>query len=238
MRNKKSLRNKIITIIQVILLIIVLAIGVMACLRIQEVNELKGIVSKQEVMTAEDIETYQKNKYKRENKDYIKVDGDNIAIEDADPFSTQTQVDDRYVAVNAEYVGDIIIPKINSVESIYVGANKTILKLGVGVLHGWDLPMSEKGTTSVIAGHRGYAGIGNFFLKVDQLENDDVIIIKTGAEKLTYKVYNKRVVPPNYLNTIKKDDDKTYLTLVTCTPMWQWTERLLIEAELVNSEEV
>lgn len=95
---------------------------------------------------------------------------------------------------------------------------------------------SEIGGTGncAIAGHRNYNG-GRYFHNIDKLLEGDEIIIKTLEGEYTYKVTESFVVLPE--DTYVLDDyDGATLTLITCTPMYIGSHRLIVRAKLADTK--
>ena len=135
-----------------------------------------------------------------------------------------------------EAIGYINVPKIDINLPIYHGTTKKILKDGVGHLESSSLPVGGKGTHAVLAGHTGLAK-GKIFDNIDKLEIGDSFYITVLDKKMEYKVDNKIIVEPNDIDAIKINPDKDYVTLVTCTPKFINSHRLLVRGERVEKKE-
>ena len=130
-------------------------------------------------------------------------------------------------------LGYISIPKIEVELPIYHGTSDRILRNGVGHLEGSSLPIGGKNTHCVLAGHTGLAR-GKIFDNIDKLELGDVFYIKVLDKILEYKVDNIVKVDPNDTEAIKLEQEKDYVTLVTCTPRLINSHRLLVRGERVD----
>lgn len=113
--------------------------------------------------------------------------------------------------------GYIQIPEMKVKLSLYLGASETNMIKGAAVLGGTSLPIGGKGTNSVIAGHRGYRGIP-FFREIERLKTGDKVIIRNPWEKLVYRVSEIRIIDPYDSDTVKIQDGKDMITLITCHP--------------------
>jgi sortase A len=109
------------------------------------------------------------------------------------------------------------------------GVRASDLKVGIGHIPG-TAGLGEKGNC-VLAGHRNYT-FGRFFNRLDEVEEGDIILITTKKAQFKYKVNEKLVVLPDDVSVIKGNKDETILTLVTCTPIYIATHRLIIHASL------
>lgn len=72
------------------------------------------------------------------------------------------------------------------------------------------------------------------FRDLDKLAEGDEFYIYTLDSKLTYTVDNISVVLPDDISNLVIEEDKDYLTLITCTPYAVNTHRLLVRG--VRSE--
>ena len=126
-----------------------------------------------------------------------------------------------------ETIGYISIPEIQVYLPIYQGINKEILNSGVGHIEKTSLPVGGKNTHSVLAGHSGLART-KIFDDIDKLKIGDRFYIHVLDEILIYQVDKIDVVKPDDTDTIKVEEDKDYVTLVTCTPRKKNTHRLLV----------
>ncbi len=128
-------------------------------------------------------------------------------------------------------LGIIRIDKIDVKAPIVEGVEASNLKVGIGHIPG-TAALGQAGN-SALAGHRSYT-FGKFFNRLDELVVGDEIRITTKKEDLVYKVYEKLVVTPDDVSVLKGDKDKNIITLITCTPIYVASHRLIIHASLVE----
>lgn len=124
-------------------------------------------------------------------------------------------------------IGNISIPKIDVYLPIYHGVSDEVLRKGVGHIENTSLPVGGKGTHSVLAGHTGLRRM-KVFDDINKLDIGDKFYIDVLGENLVYEVDNIKVVDPDDTSAIKVENDKDYVTLVTCTPRILNTHRLLV----------
>ena len=136
-----------------------------------------------------------------------------------------------------ETMGYIVIPKIEVNLPIYHGIGEDVLQNGVGHIDSSSLPIGGKGTHAVIAGHTGLAKM-KIFDNLNDLVIGDIFYIKILEKILKYKVDRKEIVEPYDTETIKIEEDKDYVTLVTCVPKYINSHRLLVRGERVETEEI
>ena len=135
-----------------------------------------------------------------------------------------------------DVIGYISIPKIDVYLAIYHGTNSSVLQVGIGHLEGTSLPVGGKGTHSVLTGHSGLVK-QRLFDDIHKLEIGDKFYIYVMDKKLTYMVDQIKVVEPDDDRELAIDENKDYITLITCTPYGINTHRLLVRGIRVLDEE-
>jgi len=128
-------------------------------------------------------------------------------------------------------LGIIQIPKIKVKEPIVEGVEKSNLRAGIGHIPGTPLP-GQPGNCA-LAGHRNFA-FKKLFRRLDELENGDEVVILTKAEMLRYTVTGKVVVEPDDVSVLQGSDDRSMISMITCTPMYIHSHRLVVFGELVE----
>ena len=123
----------------------------------------------------------------------------------------------------------IEIPKISVYLPIYHGTKEDILKKGIGHLENSSFPIGGVSTHTVLTGHTGLLK-AELFTRIRELEIDDYFYVYTLGQKLTYKVYQIKVVLPTEVDDVKIQEGKDLVSLVTCTPYGVNTHRLLVQA--------
>lgn len=125
------------------------------------------------------------------------------------------------------------VPKINMKIPVYQGTSKKVLDKGVGVLENTDLPVGGEGTHSVLTAHSGLS-IGKLFDDVRSLKLKDKFYLKIGKEIHAYEVDQiKKVLPEDIAGPVAKVEGQDYVTLLTCTPMYVNSHRLLVRGHRV-----
>ena len=130
-------------------------------------------------------------------------------------------------------LGYIKIEKINVYLPIYEGTDDKILQQGVGHLEKTSMPTHNTEYHAVFVGHTGLTS-KKFFDDLEKLEKGDNFKITILNESFKYKVYDIKVVKPNETNILKVQSNKQLVTLVTCTPKYVNSHRLLIMGEKVS----
>jgi len=123
-----------------------------------------------------------------------------------------------------EISGIIEIPKLNVRAAILEGTDDRALKYTVGHYPGTANP-GEKGN-SVLLGHRNYL-YAHYFRRLNELNPGDEIIIRKDLDAYTYIVTESFVVSPQDV-WVLDDTGDTMVTLITCTPIITYTDRLIV----------
>lgn len=127
---------------------------------------------------------------------------------------------------NSSIIGYIEIKALDLREPIYKYATDKNLETGVAHYEKTDIPLKDSLTSSLIIGHNGTIG-KPFFTHLNELQEGDTVTLQIMDKTFTYKVADKETVPPEKVHTINPEDKST-LTLVTCTPYGVNSHRLLV----------
>jgi sortase A len=138
------------------------------------------------------------------------------------------------IPAEGEAVARIEIPKIGLNRIIVEGAAAGDLAKGPG--HFPETPLPGQLGNAAIAAHRT-THLAPFY-DIDQLQPGDEINITTLNGRYVYRVTGSEVVSPDdYAAVIPTTDPaKATLTLVSCTPRYSSTNRIIVHAELVSSQ--
>jgi sortase A len=128
-------------------------------------------------------------------------------------------------------LGIIQIKKIKVKAPVVEGVKPSNLKSAVGHVPG-TAALGQPGN-SALAGHRSYT-FGKFFNRLDEIVVGDEILITTKKEDLTYKVIKTHVVTPDDVSVLRGSKDDNIITLITCTPIYVASHRLIVVARLEN----
>lgn len=133
----------------------------------------------------------------------------------------------------SEVMARINIPKINVKLPIYHGTSDEVLANGIGHLQTSSLPVGGENTRAILSGHRGMAEV-DMFTRLDELGVGDLIFIEVLNEKLAYSVTDIQVILPEETETLDIVAGEDILTLVTCTPIYTNTHRLIVNAKRID----
>lgn len=126
-------------------------------------------------------------------------------------------------------LGVIKINKIKVTTVIVEGVKPNNLSSGIGHLPG--TPQIGQLGNCALAGHRSYT-FGRFFNRLDELIKGDEILISTKKSHYKYRIYQILVVNPDDVSVLKGNKNESTVTLITCTPTFIATHRLIIHARL------
>lgn len=126
----------------------------------------------------------------------------------------------------------IDIPKIGAYLPVRHGTGAETLERAVGHVVGTSLPVGGAGTHAVLSAHSGMAS-AKLFSDIDQLVKGDVFYIHVLGEVLAYEVDQIATVLPSDTSLLQIEEDKDYVTLITCTPFGVNTHRLLVRGHRV-----
>lgn len=133
----------------------------------------------------------------------------------------------------SEVMARINIPKINVKLPIYHGTSDEVLANGIGHLQTSSLPIGGENTRAILSGHRGMAE-ADMFTRLDELIVGDLIFIEVLDEKLAYSITDIQVILPEETETLDIVAGEDILTLVTCTPIYTNTHRLIVNAKRID----
>lgn len=137
------------------------------------------------------------------------------------------------VEIPQNIIGILEIPKIDIKVAIQEGTDEQTLKYAVGHFENTALP-GQTGNFAV-AGHRAYT-YNKFFSNLDQLQEEDTIQVLTKEDTYTYKITSSQVVLPEQVEVLDQEENKSTITLITCTPKYTGTHRLVLKGELITQQ--
>lgn len=109
----------------------------------------------------------------------------------------------------------ISAPKIGMKLPVYLGASDSSLSSGAAHLSNTSLPVNQKSTNCVIAGHTGYIG-RTYFDNIRSLSKGDEVTIRNYSQTIRYSVIAKKTIKPNDTSDLYIRYGRQLLTLYTC----------------------
>ncbi|MEY2415615.1 MAG: sortase, partial [Ilumatobacteraceae bacterium] len=159
--------------------------------------------------------------------------GTTVPIDTAAPTTTTAPVMAVAMPIPAleEAVARLEIPRMGLNRIVVEGATASALTKGPG--HFPETPLPGQLGNAAIAGHR--TTHLHPFLDIDKLQPGDQIFVTTFNGRYVYEVTGTEIVDPtDYADVIPTTDaTKATLTLVSCTPRYSATNRIVVRADLV-----
>ena len=150
-------------------------------------------------------------------------------VENTDEDKEKNQI---YTDIES-YIGYLEIPKIKFKRGFYnIDSNLNDVESNIEIIKGSVFPNVTNGNL-IIAGHSG-TGWKAFFKNLYKLEIGDEAIVTYGGITYKYKITNIYKEPNTGKVSIKRNHDKTTLTLITCTKDDSSTQTIYI-AELYTT---
>ncbi|HEY3485039.1 MAG TPA: class E sortase, partial [Ilumatobacteraceae bacterium] len=150
------------------------------------------------------------------------------------PVTEPPAVDQQLPAfTSGDAIARLEMPTIGVDDIVVAGVSVEALRKGPG--HFPDTPMPGQLGNSAIAGHR--TTYGQPFRNIDDLEPGDEIVVTTLAGRFVYTVTGTQIVNPgDYWVVATTDPSVATLTLTSCHPVWEASQRIVVSAELDSSQ--
>lgn len=132
----------------------------------------------------------------------------------------------------SDIMGFIEIDRIGVRLPIRHGTSEAVLNQGAGHLEGSSLPVGGTGSHSVLTAHSGLPS-AELFTELDHLKRGDTFVITVFGRRVVYRVDEILIVGPEDSDALVIDEDKDYVTLLTCTPYGINSHRLLVRGARV-----
>lgn len=195
---------------------------------ITEWNESLAIIDEGSINYQDDNEIIL---IEEQNTETVEDNKENEGYKEAEEKKKENErkLREEYIKKNME--GMLIIKKINLNLPILKGAIEENLKISVASIEHTGKAGQEG--NYAIAGHRSHT-YGRNFNRLDEVEIGDIIEIDKGESQYKYVVVEKLYVKPEetwVLNSNKKNKE---ITLVTCHPMINPTQRLIIKGKIIE----
>lgn len=137
-----------------------------------------------------------------------------------------------------DVIAYIEIPAINVRLPIYHYADDDSQDKGCGHWEATSLPVGEKGSHSFLCAHRSM-DTAKMFRNLDKLSEGDTFTVNVLNQSFVYEVVHIQVVEPQpteqeILDNMTIEEDKDYCTLMTCTPYFIDSHRLLVRGKRIE----
>lgn len=156
---------------------------------------------------------------------------DTAPIANNEPAAPQQQ-NTNYVVDYSKYLGVLEIPRIGLKRGFYnVGNRYNNIQYNVTMVGGSNLPDVPNGNLILMA-HSGDAYI-SYFAYLYRLNIGDSAYVTYAGRKYQYQIVNIYTVPKTGVVTIKRNKERTTLTMITCTKDNDYSQTVYI-CELVG----
>ena len=146
--------------------------------------------------------------------------------------STSSNGNTAYVVDYSKYLGVLEIPKISLKRGFYnIDSKYNNIKYNVTMVEGSTLPDVTNGNLILMA-HSGDAYI-SYFAYLYKLVVGDMVYVTYAGRRFEYQIVNIYEVEKNGAVVIRRNYDKTSLTMITCTKDNDATQTVYI-SELVG----
>lgn len=170
------------------------------------------------------------NTIDHENKNDLNDKNDkNDMNEESSTVNPEKELEEKIMNSSNRIEGIIKIDKIDLEVPILTGATAKNMAISVTSIDNTGIP--GKYGNYCIAGHRSRT-YGRNFNRLDEVDVGDEIVIKTRAERYQYTVTEKLYVNPDDVWVLESNQKIKEITLVTCHPFGESTQRLIIKGIL------
>lgn len=164
----------------------------------------------------------------RQQKTFARADGAKMAPA---VFGSQIKAPMGYIEIPSIHIKNMMI---------YYGDTDEVLSRGIGNMPWTSLPVGGRNTMASLTGHSGLAN-QVYFDNIKKLEKGDHVFVHTFGRHLAYEVTGEtKVIDPKRPEAPKNffvRDQQDMLTLMTCTPVFINSKRLLVFAKRVPYQE-
>lgn len=136
--------------------------------------------------------------------------------------------------LSGDVLGVLRIPKIDLEEAVKEGSSSSVISSALGHMEGTAMPGAVG--NCAIAGHRNYV-FGRFFNRLNEIEKGDTVEIETLEGVYVYTVTDSFIVEPEEVSVLSQDTETQDLTLITCTPLFVGSHRLIIQGTLTEMQD-
>ena len=208
---------------------ILFIIGIIICsapifLNMADRNEQKDLINSYKTQT----ESMDKNDINKEIEEAKKYNEELYKLKSG--MTPEETIEYEETLSSNDYMCTLSIPKINVELPVYHDTSDKVLAKALGHLEGTSLPVGGKETHSFITGHRGLPS-SKLFVRLDELEKEDMFYVQLYDNVLAYKVVNIQVVEPDNTEIMTIEKGKDLVSLVTCTPYGINSHRLVVTGE-------
>ena len=148
--------------------------------------------------------------------DDIDIVHDEPKVEENEVQSENTNINNNYTVDYSKYFGVLEIPKIGLKRGFYnIGSRYNNIKYNVSMVEGSTMPDIPNGNLILMA-HSGDSYI-SYFAYLYRLNIGDSVFVTYGGVKYQFSIVNIYEVPKTGIVRIVRNQERTSLTMITCT---------------------
>jgi sortase A len=153
------------------------------------------------------------------------------ALPELDAQPSQVAVPTK--TADLKIIGTLSVPTARiSGLGITRGVDQATLDTGLAGAYEWSGP----GETGVFAMAAHRIGAGAPFGSLNKTQVGDYITVTADTHNYVYQVTRVQEVSPNDVSVLNGSADKSEIVLITCTPIPEFTKRLVVTAKLVQAK--
>lgn len=130
-------------------------------------------------------------------------------------------------------VGVLTVRSMDVEVPVYLGSSDENMRRGATVVAGTSAPLGETSSNCVIAAHRS-----SYFREMESVKTGDRVELRTIWGSYVYEVTETKLIYPNEIENVSVQEGRDLLTISTCHPYGETTQRILAVCERVPGAEV
>lgn len=165
------------------------------------------------------------------------VQSTNVDFTNATNWFPQYRPPKKVALENKITAYNISIPKL---DIRYAHVSTIDTDLSSHLIHYTNTPLPPEKGNAVIFGHSTLPQLfkatdyKTIFANLHTLEPSDIITVTIEGKEYTYRVESLTITTPDDTTVFTQDINKSYITLITCTPPGTTWKRLIVKAALVK----
>ena len=129
-------------------------------------------------------------------------------------------------------IGVLTVRSMDVEVPVYLGSTDENMRRGATVVAGTSAPLGETSSNCVIAAHRS-----SFFREMENVERGDRVELRTIWGSYVYEVIETKLIYPSEIDAVSVRKGRDLLTISTCHPYGETTQRILAVCERVPGVE-
>ncbi len=130
-------------------------------------------------------------------------------------------------------IGVLTVRSMDVEVPVYLGSTDENMRRGATVVAGTSAPLGETSSNCVIAAHRS-----TFFREMENVKAGDRVELRTIWGSYVYEVSETKLIYPSEVSAVSVQSGRDLLTISTCHPYGETTQRILAICERVSGAQV